>query len=79
MSRSYIWGVVIVVGVASASISAMVFGLFPAAMLTLIMIPMLLAASTVSQRACVARRERKIIEKMVDAAMTGAGPAATKQ
>jgi hypothetical protein len=73
MSRSYIWGALIVIGVAGACLAAMVFGLLPAAILTLIMIPVLLAAPTVFQRACVARRERRIIEKMVDAAMTGAG------
>ncbi len=73
MSRSYIWGAVIVVGVAGAFLAAMVFGLLLAIILTLIMIPVLLAAPTVFHRACVARRERKIIKRIVDAAMTGEG------
>lgn len=79
MSKSYIWGAVIVVGVAGACLAAMVFGLLPAIILTLIMVPVLLAAPTVFHRARVARRERKIIKRIVDAAMTGEGPAAIKQ
>jgi multidrug efflux pump len=53
--------------------TAMVFGLLLATILTLIMTPVLLAAPTVFQEARVARRERKIIKKMVDAATTGEG------
>jgi len=79
MSRSYIWGAVVIAGVAGACLAAMVLGLLLATILTLIMTPVLLAAPTVFHRARVARRERKIIKKMVDAAITGAGPAATKQ
>ncbi|MBC8035733.1 MAG: efflux RND transporter permease subunit, partial [Rhizobiales bacterium] len=51
--------------------TAMVFGLLLATILTLIMTPVLLAAPTVFHEARVARRERKIIKKMVDAATTG--------
>ena len=53
--------------------TAMVFGLLLATVLTLIMTPVLLAAPTVFHEARVARRERKIIKKMVDAASTGEG------
>ena len=53
--------------------TAMVFGLLLATILTLIMTPVLLAAPTVFHEARVARRERKIIKKMVDAATTGEG------
>jgi amino acid permease len=73
MSRFYIWGTVIIVGVAGAFLAAKVFGLLLATILTLIVTPVLLAAPTMFHRTCVARRERKIIKKMVDAAMTGEG------
>lgn len=53
--------------------TAMVFGLLLATILTLIMTPVLLAAPTVFHEARVARRERKIIKKMVDVATTGEG------
>ena len=53
--------------------TAMVFGLLLATVLTLIMTPVLLAAPTVFHEARVARRERKIIKKMVDAATTAEG------
>jgi len=53
--------------------TAMVFGLLLATVLTLIMTPVLLAAPTVFHEARVARRERKIIKKMVEAAATGEG------
>jgi multidrug efflux pump len=53
--------------------TAMVFGLLLATILTLIMTPVLLAAPTVFHEARVARCERKIIKKMVDAATTGEG------
>ncbi len=53
--------------------TAMVFGLMLATVLTLIMTPVLLAAPTVFREARVARRERKIIKKMVDAATTADG------
>ena len=53
--------------------TAMVFGLLLATILTLIMTPVLLAAPTVFHEARVARRERKIIKKIVDAVTTGEG------
>lgn len=53
--------------------TAMVFGLLLATILTLIMTPVLLAAPTVFREARVARRERKIIAKMVKAAAEGEG------
>ena len=71
MSRSYIWGVVIIVGVIGAILTATVFGPLLATILTLIMTPVIWAASTVFRQARVARRERKIIAKMVEAASTG--------
>ncbi|HUQ36394.1 MAG TPA: hypothetical protein VM144_08455 [Aestuariivirga sp.] len=71
MSKTYIWGVAIIVGTVGVFLTAMVFGLLPAAILTLIMTPAFVAALTVFNRAHVARREQKIIKKMVDAAMTG--------
>jgi multisubunit Na+/H+ antiporter MnhG subunit len=73
MSRSHIWGVIIIFGVASAFLSALVFGLLVATILTLIITPVLLAAPAVFHQACVARRERRIIAKMVEAASTGEG------
>jgi hypothetical protein len=73
MSRSYIWGAVIVVGVAGAFLAALVFGLLLATVLTLIIAPVLWAAPAVFHQAHVARRERKIIAKMVEAASTGEG------
>jgi len=73
MSRSYIWAVVIIIGVVGAFLAAMVFGLLVATIFTLILMPLLLAASTVFQQTRVARRERKIIAKMVEAATTGEG------
>ena len=48
--------------------TAMVFGLLLATVLTLIMTPVLLAAPTVFREARTARRERKVIAKMVKAA-----------
>jgi multidrug efflux pump len=51
--------------------TAMVFGLLLATILTLILTPVLLAAPTVFHEARVARRERKIIAKMVKAASEG--------
>ena len=51
----------------------MVFGLLLATILTLILTPVLLAAPTVFLEARVARRERKIIAKMVIAATAGEG------
>jgi len=51
--------------------TAMVFGLLLATILTLILTPVLLAAPTVFREARVARRERKIIAKMVKAASEG--------
>lgn len=51
--------------------TAMVFGLLLATVLTLIMTPVLLAAPTVFREARAARRERKIIAKMVKAAADG--------
>jgi 1,4-dihydroxy-2-naphthoate octaprenyltransferase len=73
MSRSYIWSVVIVVCLAGAFLTAMIFGLLQATILTLVMTPVLLAAATVFHKARVARRKRKIIKKMVEAATTGEG------
>ena len=49
----------------------MMFGLLLATVLTLILTPVLLAAPTVFHEARVARRERKIIAKMVKAATEG--------
>lgn len=51
--------------------TAMVFGLLLATILTLIMTPVLLAAPTVFREARTARRERKVIAKMVKAASEG--------
>ena len=51
--------------------TAMVFGLLLATVLTLIMTPVLLAAPTVFREARTARRERKVIAKMVKAASEG--------
>ena len=65
MSRSYIWAVVIIIGVVGAFLAAMVFGLLVATIFTLIITPVLLAAATVFHKSHVARRERKIIAKMV--------------
>ena len=73
MSRSYIWGVVIAVCVAGAFLTAMVFGLLQATILTLVMTPLLLAAATVFHKAHVARRERGIIAKIVEEGTTGEG------
>jgi hypothetical protein len=73
MSRSYVWGIVIAVCVVSAFLTAMVFGLLQATILTLVMTPALLAAATVFHKAHVARREREIIAKIVEAATTGEG------
>jgi multidrug efflux pump len=53
--------------------TAMVFGLLLATILTLIMTPVLLAAPTVFHEARVARRERKVIARMVKEATTGEG------
>jgi multidrug efflux pump len=53
--------------------TAMVFGLLLATILTLILTPVLLAAPTVFHEARVAKRERKIIAKMVKAATVGEG------
>ena len=71
MHKTYFWGVAIIVGMVGVFLTAMVFGLWPATILTLIMTPVLLAALTVFLRTRVARRERKIIKKMVEAATTG--------
>ncbi len=73
MSRSYIWGVVIIVGVIGAILTAMVFGPLLATILTLIMTPVIWAASTVFYQARVARREREIIARIVEEATTGEG------
>ena len=73
MSRSYIWGVVIVVCLVGAFLTAMIFGLLQATILTLVMTPVLLAAATVFHKAHVARRERKIIAKMVKDVTEGEG------
>lgn len=51
--------------------TAMVFGLMLATVLTLIMTPVLLAAPTVFREARTARRERKVIAKMVKSASEG--------
>jgi multidrug efflux pump len=53
--------------------TAMVFGLLLATVLTLIMTPVLLAAPTVFREARTARRERKVIAKMVKAATAADG------
>jgi hypothetical protein len=73
MGKTYIWGVAIIVGVVGAVLIAMVFGLLPASIFTLIMTPVLLAAFTYFHQARVARRERNIIKKMVEAATTAEG------
>lgn len=73
MSRSYIWGLIVIVGVAGAFLAAMVFGPLLATILTFIMMPVLLAALTVFHKARVARREREIIAKIVEEATTGEG------
>jgi 4-hydroxybenzoate polyprenyltransferase len=73
VGKTYIWGVAIIAGTIGVFLTAMVFGLLSAAILTLIMTPALVAALTVFHRAHVARREQKIIKKIVDTAMTGEG------
>ena len=44
MNKTYFWGVAIIVGMVGVFLTAMVFGLWPAIILTLIMTPVLLAA-----------------------------------